>query len=213
MVETQRLYAEIAQKLAREIAAGKYQIGQRLPSERDLAQRFQVSRPTIREAIIALELDKLVDVRIGSGVYVTNVQPPGGKAGATDIGPFESLEARRAIEGEACGLAASRITDAQLEELAALVAEMRTENEHDVVRSEDADRRFHELIALATGNSGLIAAVQMLWDARARSPQHRSLSAKVRASGIKPRIDEHTAILRALRARDPTQHAPRCAII
>jgi DNA-binding FadR family transcriptional regulator len=76
MVETQRLYAEIAQKLAREIAAGKYQIGQRLPSERDLAQRFQVSRPTIREAIIALELDNLVDVRIGSGVYVTNVHPP-----------------------------------------------------------------------------------------------------------------------------------------
>ncbi len=65
-----------------------------------------MSRPTIREAIIALELDRLVEVRVGSGVYVTNTEPPGGKAGATDIGPFELLEARRSIEGEACALAA-----------------------------------------------------------------------------------------------------------
>jgi DNA-binding FadR family transcriptional regulator len=201
--ETQRLYERIAQKLASAIARGEYKIGQRLPSERELAQSFSVSRPTVREAIIALELDRLVEVRVGSGVYVLNVQPPGGKAGATDIGPFELLEARRSIEGEACALAATRIDDAQLTELAALVDEMRNENEHDVVLSEDADRRFHELIAAATQNSGMIAAVNMLWDARVRSPQSRSLSTKVRASGIKPRIDEHTAILKALRHRDP----------
>lgn len=203
MPETQRLYEQIAQRLAQGIASGEHKVGQRLPSERDLAQSFSVSRPTIREAIIALELDGLVEVRTGSGVYVINTEPVGGKAGATDIGPFELLEARRAIEGEACAVAAARITDAQLDELAELVAEMRTENEHDVVRSEDADRRFHALIAQATQNSGLIAAVQMLWDARARSPQNRSMSSKVRASGIKPRIDEHTAILKALRSRDP----------
>jgi DNA-binding FadR family transcriptional regulator len=203
MPESQRLYERIAQKLASSIASGEYKIGQRLPSERELAQAFEVSRPTIREAIIALELDRLVEVRVGSGVYVMNKEPPGGKAGATDIGPFESLEARRSIEGEACALAAARIDDAQLEALQELLAEMRTENEHDVVLSEDADRRFHELIAEATQNSGMIAAVKMLWDARARSPQNRSLSAKVRASGIKPRIDEHTAILKALKQRNP----------
>ena len=203
MSDTQRLYERIAQQLAGSIAKGEYKIGQRLPSERELAQSFSVSRPTVREAIIALELDKLVEVRVGSGVYVANKQPPGGKAGVTDIGPFELLEARRAIEGEACALAAARIEEAQLGELAELVSEMRAENEHDVVLSEDADRRFHELIAAATQNSGMIAAVKMLWDARTRSPQNRSLSAKVRASGIKPRIDEHTAILKALRQRDP----------
>ncbi len=203
MAESQRLYERIAQKLAGGIAKGEYKIGQRLPSERELAQNFAVSRPTIREAIIALELDHLVEVRVGSGVYVTNKEPPGGKAGATDIGPFELLEARRAIEGEACALAAARIDEAQLTELADLVTEMREENEHDVVRSEDADRRFHELIAAATQNSGMIVAVKMLWDARARSPQNRSMSSKVRASGIKPRIDEHTAILKALRQRNP----------
>ncbi len=76
--------------------------------------------------------------------------------------------------------------------------------EHDVVLSEDADRRFHEVIAAATQNSGMIAAVKMLWDARTRSPQSRSLSSKVRATRRRsPRIDEHTAILKALRQRDP----------
>lgn len=202
MPETQRLYEQIARKLAGAIARGEYKVGQRLPSERDLAQAFDVSRPTIREAIIALELDGLVEVRTGSGVYVINTQPPSGQPGVTDVGPFELLEARRAVEGEACALAATRITDAQLTELGELLAEMRSENEHDVVRSEDADRRFHELIAYATQNSGMTAAVQLLWDARARSPQNRLLSAKVRASGSKPRIDEHTAILKALRSRD-----------
>jgi DNA-binding FadR family transcriptional regulator len=203
MPDTRRLYEQIAEKLSHGIATDKYKLGQRLPSERELAQAFSVSRPTIREAIIALELDNLVDVRTGSGVYVVNKKPPGGKAGVTDIGPFELLEARRAIEGETCALAAARIDDAQLTELEALVAEMRNENEIDVVMSEDADRRFHELIARATNNSGMISAVQMLWDARARSPQNRSLSSKVRAMGVKPRIDEHTAILEALRRRDP----------
>lgn len=200
---TKRLYERIAQKLASGIARGEYKVGQRLPSERELAQSFSVSRPTIREAIIALELDRLVEVRVGSGVYVLNAAPRGGKAGATDIGPFELLEARRAVEGEACALAATRIEDAQLEELEELLDEMRTENEHDVMLSEDTDRRFHEVIATATQNSGIIAAVKMLWDARTRPSQSRSLSTKVRANGVKLRIDEHTAILEALRQRDP----------
>ena len=82
MVEARRLYEQIAKKLAKAIADGKYEIGQRLPSERELAQAFEVSRPTVREAIIALELDELVEVRLGSGVYVKNRQPPSGAEGA-----------------------------------------------------------------------------------------------------------------------------------
>lgn len=202
MPESQRLYERIAQGIAASIARGEYAIGQRLPSERDLAQTFAVSRTTVREAMIALELDGLVEVRTGSGVYVTHTTPPSGAIGAHDIGPFELLEARRAIEGEACAMAAVRITDEQLTQLGALVAEMRNENEHDVQLSEAADRRFHELIAQATENTAMVAAVVTLWDARARSPQHRSMDAKVRSLGIKPRIDEHAEILKALKQRN-----------
>src|SRR5688572_3490795 len=204
MTETRRLYEQISQQLAKEIAEGKYELGQRLPSERELAQSFGVSRPTVREAIIALELDELVEVRLGSGVYVTNRLPPQGHERAKDIGPFELLEARRAIEGEACALAALRIEDAQIAQLSALVAQMRDDNQHnEILMSEEADRRFHELIASSTQNSGIIAAVQMLWDARARSPQSHLMDDKGRASGLKPPIAEHTAIVRALKRRDP----------
>ena len=203
MVEPRRLYEQIARKLAHAIAIGEYDLGQRLPSERELAQSFQVSRPTIREAIIALELDGLVEVRLGSGVYVANRQPPDGHEGVKDIGPFELLEARRAIEGEAAALAALRIEDAQLAQLSDLIAEMRDDNrQHEILKSEDADRRFHELIAASTQNSGIIAAVQMLWEARARSPQSHLMDDKGRARGLKPPIEEHAAILRALKRRD-----------
>ncbi|HEY2356114.1 MAG TPA: FadR/GntR family transcriptional regulator [Phenylobacterium sp.] len=201
--EAGRLYEKVAQDLSQKIAAGQYVIGQRLPSERDLAQAYEVSRPTIREAIIALELDGLVEVRLGSGVYVTARLPRGGQAGEMDIGPFELLEARRAIEGESAALAAALISDEELEELRQLVAEMQAENARNVVMSEDADRRFHMLIATATQNSAMVAAVQMLWDARARSPQTQSLSAKAHAAGVTPRIDEHAEILKALRERSP----------
>jgi DNA-binding FadR family transcriptional regulator len=204
MPEPRRLYEQISQKLAKAIGEGKYELGQRLPSERELAQTFGVSRPTVREAIIALELDGLVDVRLGSGVYVKSRRPPGGTEGAKDIGPFELLEARRAIEGEACALAALRIDDAQLKQLSELITEMRNDNRHnEILMSEEADRRFHELIASSTQNSGIVAAVQMLWDARARSPQSHLMDDKGRERGLKPPIEEHAAILRALKKHDP----------
>jgi DNA-binding FadR family transcriptional regulator len=202
MSDSRRRYERIAEELRADIANGTYGVGQRLPSERDLAQRFKVSRPSVREATIALELDGLVEVRYGSGVHVIATTPNGGVAGVTDFGPFELLEARRAVEGETCALAAQRITADQLSELTALVAEMRDENEHNVAGSEDADRRFHELIAEATGNSALFAAVKTLWDARQRSPQYKLLSQKVRAMGVKPRIDEHTRVVAALKRKD-----------
>jgi DNA-binding FadR family transcriptional regulator len=204
MVEARRLYEQISRQLAKSIADGKHPVGQRLPSERELAQEFGVSRPTVREAIIALELDGLVDVRLGSGVYVKNRIPPSGAEAPKDIGPFELLEARRVIEGEICALAALRIDDAQLKELSHLLVEMGDDNrQNEILMSEEVDRRFHELIATSTQNSGLITAVQMLWDARSRSPQSHSMDDKSRAGGSKPPVEEHAAILRALKRRDP----------
>lgn len=202
-LSAKRLYEQVADKLTAKIAAGDYRVGDRLPSERDLAAAFGVSRPTVREAVIALELDGLVDVRTGSGVYVTARTPKTGSPGVTDIGPFELLEARKGVEGEAAALAALRISDQELAELDALVAEMEAENERDVVLSEDADRRFHMTIARATQNSAMIAMVELLWDTRTRSPQSVRFLEHVRAHGVKPIIKEHAGILDALRQRDP----------
>lgn len=200
--DVSRLYERVAIDLAAKIAGGAYPVGGRLPSERELAAVYAVSRPTIREAIIALELDGLVDVRKGSGVYVLAVQPAGGHAGETDIGPFELLEARRAIEGEACALAAARISDDEIADLERYLADI-SGDPGDILKSEEADRRLHLAIAQATGNSAMSAAVEMLWEARARSPQYRLLADKAHEAGVGPRRDEHMAVVDALRARDP----------
>lgn len=200
-----RLYQQVADKLAAEIVQGRYGVGDRLPPERELAVALGVSRPTLREAVIALELDGLVDVRTGSGVYVIaasrSVAAP---QRASEMGHFEVLEARRIVEPEAAALAARNISQDDLRELDELVAEMETENDRgDVVMSEDADRRFHVAIARATQNSAVAAVVEMLWDARTHSTQSLRVLEKVRATGVKPRINEHEAVLVALKRRDP----------
>jgi DNA-binding FadR family transcriptional regulator len=198
-----RLYDRVAKGVAAKIADGEFALGERLPSERELALAFEVSRPTVREAVFALELDGLVEVRKGVGVFVAAQYPRGGEAVDTDIGPFELLEARRAFEGEACAVAASRIRDADLESLESLVQEI--DYSGDVLAAEDADRRFHLRIAEITGNSAMHAVVEMLWEARDRSPQYRFLTDKAHEARVVPSEDEHAKILDALRSRDPAK--------
>ena len=198
-----RLYDRVAKGVAAKIADGEFAIGERLPSERELALAFGVSRPTVREAIFALELDGLVEVRKGVGVFAVAKSPRGGEAAVTDMGPFELLEARRAFEGEACAVAASRIRETDVEDLENLLREI--DYSGDVLAAEDADRRFHLRIAEITGNSAIHAVVEMLWDARDRSPQYRFLTDKAHEARVVPREDEHAKILDALRARDPAK--------
>ena len=198
-----RLYDRVAQGVAAKITNGEFAIGERLPSERELALAYGVSRPTVREAVFALELDGLVEVRKGVGVFAIAKSPRGGEAAATDIGPFELLEARRAFEGEVCAVAASRIRDTDVEDLETLLREI--DYSGDVLAAEDADRRFHIRIAEITGNSAMHAVVEMLWEARDRSPQYRFLTDKAHEARVVPREDEHSKILDALRARDPAK--------
>ena len=196
-----RLYERVAAILSDQIASGEYGVGTRLPSERELAAQMEVSRPTIREAIIALEVDGLVEVRKGAGVFVISDAPSAGTASPADFGAFELLEARMAIEPEVCAIAAARITDQQLEELDGLLSEINAGKTFAV--SEDADRRFHLAIAGAAENSVLAHIVESLWDMRTRSPQSRLLSEKAHEAGIGPDVDEHALILDGLRQRDP----------
>lgn len=205
-----RLYQHVAERLARAIASGAYRPGDRLPAERDLAQTYSVSRPTVREAIIALELDGLVEVRVGSGVYVIRSERNDAPQIARDIGAFELTEARLLVEGEVAALAASQISDEEIAELEALLDEMERANRKSAGAGELVDRQFHETIARATRNSALLQTVEHLWTVRNRSPQVLKLLEKTRAKGYVPVIGEHRAILAALRARDP--NAARAAM-
>ena len=197
-----RLYAQLADRIAKQIVLGQYKVGDRLPSERELSQAFEVSRPTIREAIIALELDGLVDVRVGSGVYVRSQTRRADKPTMLGVGPFELMEARRAIEGEACALAADRITEEDCGVLEGLLAQMNEAGGH-VPTAEHADWQFHLTIARITRNSAMISAVEALWEARFASPQQQLLADKAHDAGVVPRVGEHRAILDALKTRNP----------
>lgn len=200
-VQTGRLYQRVAEQLAKVIASGEYPIGSRLPAERKLAERFEVSRPTIREAIIALELAGCVEVKGGSGVYVTSGRSEDLPKSDVDIGPFEILEARLMFESEAAGLAAKMATDQEIEDLRVALQSMIKENEQEQV-SENADEIFHLLIARATHNEAIVSVCKHLWSLRNHSSVSARILEKVRQAGSRPRIGEHQEIFDAIASRN-----------
>lgn len=207
-----KLYQRVAASITSAIEAGRWAPGSRLPGERDLAEEYKVSRPTIREAMIALEMKGWIEARHGSGLYVTRRDHGTGQREEAlnfDVGAFDLTEARILFEGEAAALAAVSITDEQLDELDALLAAMAAEDsgEPSVM---DADHRFHVAIASATGNAAIRSVIEYLWDLRIRSPLAANMFARAKRGGITPRVEEHRPIIAALRARDP--HAARSAM-
>jgi DNA-binding FadR family transcriptional regulator len=200
---TPRLYQQVAATIERAIAEGQYQPGQRLASERDLAEEFGVSRPTVRRAVIALEMRGLLESRQGSGVYVrrTSVAAPA-PSRDLDIGAFDQAEARRLFEGEVAALAATLITDEELAYLESLVAEMNNEKATKE-QSELADRQFHTTIARATRNGAIVRVVENTWDLRYKSPLCMQMLERARDVRRRPLNDEHQDIIESLRTRDP----------
>jgi len=198
-----RLYQQVAATIERAISDGRYQPGQRLASERDLAEEFGVSRPTLRRAVIALEMRGLLESRQGSGVYVRRVvavTPT--PARELDIGAFDQAEARRLFEGEVAALAATLITDEELAYLESLVAEM-TNEKATKEQSELADRQFHATIARATRNAAIVRVVENTWDLRYKSPLCMQMLDRARDVRRRPLKDEHQDIIESLRTRDP----------
>jgi GntR family transcriptional repressor for pyruvate dehydrogenase complex len=197
----QKLYQRVAEAIATAIANGTHPPGSRLPAERDLAEEFAVSRPTIREAMIALEIRGLVGAKKGSGIYVTATPPDLTSTPELDVGAFELIEARTLFEGEAAALAATAIGAEQLDELRKLLVEMEQAGETSAAL--DADKQFHLAIAKATGNSLVVSVVEMLWTIREQSPLCIHMFAKARREGVTPRVNEHQLIVDALAGHDP----------
>src|SRR6201986_4479641 len=198
-----RLYQQVAATIERGITEGRYQPGQRLASERDLAEEFGVSRPTVRRAVIALEKRGLLESKQGSGVYVRRVTPiTPAPPRELDIGAFDQAEARRLFEGEVAALAATLITDEELAYLESLVVEM-TNEKATKEQSELADRQFHATIARATRNTAIVRVVENTWDLRYKSPLCMQMLERARDVRSRPLKDEHQEIIESLRTRDP----------
>ncbi len=203
-VEPKRLYRQIADQLRALIRAGEFGVGSRLPAERDLAVRMGVSRPSVREALIALEVEGLVEVRPGSGIHVVarETAPTARRLEADAAGPFEIMGARRLIEGELAALAAQHATPAQVHGLRDALAQMDAEVSAGAMPI-DSDRLFHLRVAEVAENGLLLRAVTGLYDQR-NNPlfdlmgQHFENEKTWRLA-----IAEHKAVVTAIAARKP----------
>jgi DNA-binding FadR family transcriptional regulator len=195
-----RLYRVVSSRIEALIRDEDIKPGERLPAERDLATKLGVSRTSLREALIALELGGVVEVRGGSGVYVsTQAQPPTARP-AAGPGPFEVQAARRMIEVEVAALAAKNATPAAVD--AILVAVEQMEHNHDNLgANETADRDFHMAIARAAGNSALVGVVEYLWNQR--GTLWHKLTEHFQTEELRQQtLVDHRAILAAIAAQD-----------
>jgi DNA-binding FadR family transcriptional regulator len=158
----------------------------------------------VREALIALEVEGYVEVRVGSGVYVTQRRPaarsfdplPG------DSGPFELISARRLLESECAALAARQASPAQIRRMQAALTAMERDRRRAVMPL-DNDRRFHLEIAEASGNSALALAVRTLWDQRT-GPLFLRLERHFDTPDLwEAAIAEHNVVMAAIEGHDP----------
>jgi len=163
----ERLYQEIVDQIQQQILSGALKPGDQIPAERDLAERFGVSRTAVREAIKSLTEKGLIEVYVGRGTFVTNLSPDRVVESITLLLRNEphnvaSLqEARELLEVPTARLAASRRSDAHLARLRAITAEM--EEEHSVSpRLVDGDTEFHVELARAAGNPVLVLLSQTI---------------------------------------------------
>jgi DNA-binding FadR family transcriptional regulator len=203
-VESQRLYQQVAEQLGELIRRGEFRAGDRLPAERDLALQLGVSRPVVREAMIALEIARLIEVRIGSGIYVRKaldgaVQPldlpdPGAS-------PFDVIATRKLLEPEIAFAATGSLTAADLDAIAEALEQM----SQAIAAGRDtktADRLFHVRIAASTGNAVLVSLVDQLWE-NAFAPIFSGLSRRVGLpENQRAAAADHARIYKALQRRD-----------
>lgn len=195
---------QVATRLIELIQEGELQPGEKLPSERELAARLEVSRPSLREALRALSMMNIIEIRPGDGTYITSLEPE------LLIRPLEFIlslqddtllflfEARRIIEVGCAGLAAQRISDDELDRAEELVERAR-EVVDDPIEFLKTDLELHDIIVEATRNpllQQLMASISQL--------QLASRERTVTVSGMRDRtIEDHAAIVKALRGRNP----------
>ena len=191
------------------ISSGEFTAGSRLPTERELTQRFGVSRSSLREAVRALALVGVLESRVGDGTYVTTLEPElllTGMAFVSDLVAGSSLlemhQVRRILEPEATRLATPRLVD---EDLARLEESLRQMNDESNAQAFiEADTAFHAVILDACGNATLASLIQNLSSGTLRA---RMWQALVAHGAIEATRASHWAIYNALLARDADRAA------
>ena len=200
-IEPKRLYRQIADQLRASIEAGEFARGSRLPAERELALQLGVSRPSVREALIALEVEGLVEVRMGAGIFVREAEAAR-PAPVTAEPPLETIRARELIECELAARAALTMKAAQIRGLREAVRQMAAEAGEGRMPTQ-GDRLFHVRIVESAGNAVLTRIVTELYDER-HNPLFQQLGSHFEnVDSWKLAIAEHEAVIDAIVAHDP----------
>ncbi|MEZ4639744.1 MAG: FadR/GntR family transcriptional regulator [Caldilineaceae bacterium] len=177
--------------------------GDRLPPERELAQMMNVGRPSLRAALRALALMNVIEIHPGAGTYVSSLEPErlvehlDFVFALDDSSVLQLFDARRTLELRTAALAAQCITDAEIAQLEAILAEWAAA-EDDEAR-EEADREFHKLIAISSRNP-ILARFVMIVNQLGTESRWRAYGLP---TAIDKTMDEHRAIVDALRRHDP----------
>lgn len=229
-IQNRRLYQQIADQLRSMIQRGEYPPGSYLPAERELSQQFGVSRTSLREALIALEVVGLVKVRVGDGVMVLpqpQAQAPAKAAQphvidqamrsspweldpelstepdfGVEVPPFSLLQARRLVEPETAALAAEHASDEQL----AGIREAHRQNIEDNragSTTHPGDRLLHMRIADASGNPAYALLIRHLLGHKYGAMFQRLQELYTPRDMPRRSEREHRAIVEAICARDP----------
>lgn len=203
-VEPKRLYRQIADQLRTLIRRGEYEVGTRLPAERDLAAKLGVSRPSVREALIALEVEGLVEVRPGSGIHVVAREPAASapRLEPSAFGPFEIIRARQLIECELAAMAALHATKEQVAGLREALVLMEDELAGGTMPIR-GDRLFHVRVAEIAENGPLLRTVGELYDER-NNPLFEQMGHHFENDkSWRKAIAEHRAVVAAIAAHKP----------
>ncbi|SFU91502.1 FCD domain-containing protein [Xenorhabdus koppenhoeferi] len=204
--DLKRPYQEVGHSLRQIIATEHYKIGDRLPPEREIADMLGVSRALIREAIIMLELENLIEVRKGygrnSGIYIINLPKAAETYVENAAGPFELLQARQLLESNIAEFAATQVTPIDIANMRQALE--KEKNDLESGEDESGDREFHLAIAQATHNSMLVELLKQSWTWRENNPMWMKLHSRITNTDYRREwLNDHQAILAAMVKKDP----------
>jgi GntR family transcriptional repressor for pyruvate dehydrogenase complex len=196
---------EAIDKIKEMIVSGALGPGDRLPKEADLAERLGLSRNSLREAVKALSIIKVLDVRQGDGTYVTSLSPDLLLESLSFIVDFhrddtvlQFLEVRRILEPAATALASRRMTDEEVAKLQRVLDELGSSPSVEALVANDLE--FHRAIAAGSGNAALCSLIDGLSGPTTRARIWRGLTQEGAVDNTR---EQHQAIVDAIAAREP----------
>ncbi len=198
-VSSNKLYIQIFNQIRGAILEGRFKVGDKLPSEKELCQMFNVSRVPVREALCALELNGLVESNQGQGVFVKEINSVTNDW-IQETDPQDIIQARKLMEPEIARCAALNITEAEKERMRDIMDRFRQEAESNRY-SAVTDRDFHMSIARASGNHVYTVICEMIWKAMEQRMWSLILSRTVTAEENRVQhFREHMQIAEAILA-------------